>query len=729
MSCNKKKNKNNLKPNLAYAFDVSYSSELHKKPNYLSKEINDKYIHLDQSIQISGSYLQKPFNKESSSKNKNTKNVLSNKGKTHCKPVLNKPTISRRYKKKNIPSPLKEKNSNWYNRVMNVFCNDELNSSVESFDKNHNDEDILTLEKSSRNYCSESVKSCYTTNNVVVKPLEEQTQLLSCTSLKNESFKSINDHNSIVNFIELNEYIVGDNQDGRDGAIEKSQVYITRNDDSSKMFDNSLYMSCYQLENKVIKNSECSSITCTSNNDINVNHISIVSRSNIEYELNQFETPSSRNNSIYISNRVDESYTDSLETKLLKIQDEQSNNSSASEYVNCNQISSISVENISFQSNNNHFVCSGSEPQISVDISNIFSNFGVDDNINLCDQSSTKESISKEFEKSLNFSVNKSTIKDDSNNSSFNLYCNSSSLKQIDNDSEENVDSNNLFLNENDESLKTSSICSSKNYSLNCSDIYDDTYASNSKEIVLDQTLLDQSQNELNTFCHPNTFKLLAKNKLFNSENCIVMENKFQSDCDHTSRLFDQSNTSIESISSIECEERTVYENQADFENIFPIEYKDVNISENQTNISNSEFDDTLEASRSNLSQNMSRRKRYAGRFENSSKADNNDDAQKSPLMNEDLTQSMWSQQNVPSFHLEPGKKWRRSIVIVRSFIDGYLDQTTDFFQNTTKGRKWISTVDDMLRQQSISSICTFQMILNVTIYFFCFQILLFIKS
>lgn len=111
-----------------------------------------------------------------------------------------------------------------------------------------------------------------------------------------------------------------------------------------------------------------------------------------------------------------------------------------------------------------------------------------------------------------------------------------------------------------------------------------------------------------------------------------------------------------------------------------------------------------------NTFSNVSRRKRYGTRFQTNfdvveESFDDNEIQSFSPkYVNQ--SQSTPFQQDTQGFRLEPGKKWRRSIIIVRNFVDGQLDQTANNSQNITRGRKWISTVDEVLRQQSIGNIC-----------------------
>lgn len=116
------------------------------------------------------------------------------------------------------------------------------------------------------------------------------------------------------------------------------------------------------------------------------------------------------------------------------------------------------------------------------------------------------------------------------------------------------------------------------------------------------------------------------------------------------------------------------------------------------------------------------RRKRYASRFQSNLNLDTTDEVYNSTQKYQNHSESICFQQNTPGFHLEPGKKWRRSIIIVRNFIDQNLDLTTNLTQNITKGRKWTSTVDDVLRQQSISNNCIMLLFCIIVLFLFLFS-------
>lgn len=169
-----------------------------------------------------------------------------------------------------------------------------------------------------------------------------------------------------------------------------------------------------------------------------------------------------------------------------------------------------------------------------------------------------------------------------------------------------------------------------------------------------------------------------SNNVLLNDENIIFLENCSQySSCEENLKYNDDIKLSKDCV---------VDSNQ------------NLSILTDETNITN-----ILETSKS-------RRKRYASRFQNDFKLETIDESTNevynSTQRYQDHSESIWFQQNTQGFHLEPGKKWRRSIVIVRNFIDQNFDLTTNLTQSITKGRKWNSTVDDVLRQQFISNNC-----------------------
>jgi len=117
--------------------------------------------------------------------------------------------------------------------------------------------------------------------------------------------------------------------------------------------------------------------------------------------------------------------------------------------------------------------------------------------------------------------------------------------------------------------------------------------------------------------------------------------------------------------------------------------------TKNQINISSSE-NDTNDILETNESAFVPRRKRYAARFQ-------------SLEVIEEFSQldTILTEENTTVFHLEPGKKWRRSISIVRGCMDRNMNESINF----TKGRKWAYTVDDILRRQSISNVHTIKLV------------------
>lgn len=337
------------------------------------------------------------------------------------------------------------------------------------------------------------------------------------------------------------------------------------------------------------------------------------------------------------------------------------------------QTSDLSIKNICCQSNNIQSICStsNSESQSLVNITNKLSDITIENKMLSNDRFSISKSILNQSDKST---LGHSVI---SNNSSSNIHSSSSSeqdtviyyTKNSTNiSSKENIDSNNLSLSE--ENVES----------------YGNINSSDNQNNVSDQTLLTTVyENSVSNTrsCYPDIFQFKdnANTKLFNSDDsCVSIQEKFQSN-DETTSLYNQ----IEDISAIT-----------------PFKFDEQTILGDQKKISSSIF----ETSNLNVSQNVSRRKRYAGRFQNKF---NLDSMEKSICEN-----NIEVKNSMPSFRLEPGKKYRRSILIVRNFIGGGLDQTTSFAENTSKGRNWNFTVDDVLRQQSISNDHMIRLILNV---------------
>lgn len=708
MSTKKKKKKTKLKKNLASSncsFSSDHSKEsdcLYYSNSNLLEEVNDN------SVLISGSHLPKSLNTELSSKNNihfsyHERNTLK-------KSDLNKPKKLYCNNKK-ISSSSKEKNSNWYNKVMNIICDNELSFPEGACNKKtQENEEILPLEDIIEDHSFESDNICYTTEtkNIMAKPSKQIDQISLSPNLKNLSFQSM-EYTKRSSFRKENQnfrrsqdlkesincnIIIGNS----DIAINESQPCVKYNEDELKLYDNSLYGSYHQCDkNKIIENTGFLRDNCLNTVNINANDDLPVKLpkhelKNVELpQINQIKTSPLNPNSICITqnkaqalpfknssdlnlNNSHKSFSDNINNKLLKLLESTENNNLITNF-NYNQSSLLLYENVNMSENKDDFKSS-----IVVNVTNKLSNISIDERQH--DHFILEDSILEVTDESLKLFVDKSIINDLSSINS------SSSLKQdtvIFNDNcsvtyfNKNVDTNVLLNEKSIKALKTSSNYSTNQNIFKC----DDINVLNNIEIVSDSTLhtsYDFAEHLFDsTILYPDTFQIntSVKNELCNSnEDFIINQEKHQSSYNNKlSNLFNKS-------------ENTLYE-------------KSTNCI--QENISN----DKLKTS--NVTLNVSRRKRYAGRFKNLNLDtieefvdENKMDIQNLTKRNLDYTQSTLS--HTPRFRLEPGKKWRRSINIVRNLVDGNLDHT-NLTQNTTKGRKWISTVDDVIKQQSIGSV------------------------
>lgn len=475
---------------------------------------------------------------------------------------------------------------------------------------------------------------------------------------------------------------------------------------SSNWYNKMMNVLCAEDTNEKSKIEEIGTLDKSSesvvihNDDIIVNDIPIfdglTNKDEKLPQLNQFDTSSLNNSTCAIQNIVKiiplNFSHKNIDMSYDFCPNQSKNNKSKSSFVNCNQTLHMPVENISFQSNNIKSTCNifDSESQILVNIANKLSDITIENKISNDRFSISKKVLNESDKSTLDHSLisnNSSNIHSSSSLEQDTVICNKQNC--IDISSKENLDSNNLSLKEKTvESLKIISKCFSKRDSLKCNDLHGYINTSNNQNNVSNQTYTTVHKKNLsNTICHPDIFQFKhnGKTELFNfDDSCVTIQEKFQYNDDETCSLYNQ----IEDISSIA-----------------PFKFDEQTTSGEQTNISNC----IIETSNSNMSQNTSRQKRYAGRFENLDSMEkhiykNNVEVNNPMYSLEDCTHSIVSHQNTQSFRLEPGKKYRRSILIVRNFIEGDLDQTTSFAENTTKGRNWNSTVNDVLRQQFISN-------------------------
>ncbi|XP_050419589.1 uncharacterized protein LOC126832737 [Adelges cooleyi] len=206
----------------------------------------------------------------------------------------------------------------------------------------------------------------------------------------------------------------------------------------------------------------------------------------------------------------------------------------------------------------------------------------------------------------------------------------------------------------------------------------------------ISENLFDSSYNSYN-------FEFNKENQdVEDDQNKIVNDNECKLNLRRSSRLFN----------------KFTYENDFQRCSTSSVIHSEKPLINDKLNTSSNLFEEICENNESNVGHNSFRHKRYAGRYQQSfsmrpikediCEDDNSDQNFTQRCI--DNTQSIFSQRNLPSFRLDPGKKWRRSILIMRGFMDGNLDQTNNFTQNGNKGRNWNTTVDDVLRRQSIDS-------------------------
>lgn len=686
ISSKKKKKNNKSRINFICTLNDTYTPTLSKKPEYSYlnssnlkvKEIK-KYNQLEESVLISGSHCLLPSKKQQNSKHKSIQNTIGNKHRKHRIQVFKKPSRSSSYKKNKFFNNSKEGNSNWYKDVMTIF----------------NEEKAINLEKSLEKDNFESVKINYKTTNVVTKPLENLKESSLFLKVNNKLLQPIkdtknssseeDDHDGNVNFNKSKKHNSHKNNivKTKDKTIiEKLKLDELYDEDSSNLFNDSLYVSCYEFtKDKVTEHIESPSVPCINSINVSMDNKLFVDKASItNSKSSQQNQISSYKKSLLNSlcNNINESCTNSYNKKSLNILEQNTNNKS-SDFVNFNQSQHTSVnENISLQSSNNEFVRTAhkSNPQIFLDVTEKFSDITIDDKVERYDELPNLSHNKSSFNNSV--SNNSSLILDGSSTSKLGTIIYKQNHSNV--FFKENSDYNNLSLNKKDvDFLKTSCVRYSKNNNLKCDDISNDTNSSSNKIIFLNK--------ENNVLCNN------SQNELFNSSSSYI-----------TSK--EKSSTELNESNGLLNESKNIY---SDFEDISCIKYEKLTTTENPTNMYNNIFDEKFEETTN--AQNISRRKRYAERFQNIninsieeySHQDSNGEIQNSTHKYLDYTQSILSHQNVSGFRLEPGKKWRRSILIVRNYIDGNLDQTTDFAPNTAKGRKWISTVDDVLRKQSIS--------------------------
>lgn len=608
-------------------------------------EAEKKYNQLGKSILISGSRF--PL----VSKNKYAKNAKANNHRIRHKKLKN----------------TNGGHSDWFNKISNYFCNEE----------------ILSPEKSSKN-----LSLVITDNKTRSLELQKEESLIKKTTQSTKYiYKNLSKEVSATKLNKSNEIescYSHDIIELSNTTSKNCKLFTLCDENSSKLSDNSLYVSCCQVnEKEIIEDINSSSIICINNINVSVDNQPSIIKPMITNcnspQLIQCATSSNsytenvikKNLQLSLNKSYDntnELCASSFDTKLSNLFEQRESNKS-NNCVNFNQNRLSMIENISRQSNNIELDDSASNSHILLDITNKISNISFNDEIKRCNQLSNLSLCKSIINNDISNDSNSHKIYTSSSSEQDTVICEQKSSYTI---LKNNTDSSDTFLR--GKSVKSNS----------CS-----RYSNN--------------EQLFNKVC---MFPDNCQNELFNSRNGgITITEKSQSNyngsCNYLLNQFENPNTEFKDISYIEYEEQTTSKNHTLMYN-------------------NNTFDDKFkETSASNFSETSSRRKRYASRFENSVNLNNFEETvyennvkfQNSTQRYLDCSQSVLSQQNASVFYLKPGKKWRRSIVIVRNYIDGQLDQTTNFTANIAKGRNWISTVDDVLQRQSISKYLFFRLI------------------
>ncbi|XP_060877718.1 uncharacterized protein LOC132950329 isoform X2 [Metopolophium dirhodum] len=654
----KKKKKSKLKKNLVHAVNTLNSSKLplqlehsHSKNSNILRKINYEYNNpFDESIQISSSHF--PPSKKKYSENSESNNQLFNSPNRLC-----------RIKKKNIPSS-KEKNSNWYQKVMDIFC-DEESINVE---KSKN-QDFMTSEEP-LNMCS--FEPVLTSEIKQLKPLEQQKQSLPLSNYNNLSFQSLqhlnisssendnhslssldrsksNRKNSIITIGNIKEETFEESQPSqpcihlnisssrknnhsllsldrsksnrensiitigniKEGSIEESQSSqpcILYNKYLSKCA-NSSYESCYQLDkSKAIEDSRLPNVDYVSVNSLNDEDVFNISN-NEDYkllQLNQYRTPSScKNSTCMIQNKVKKEYT--------------SNSYSLSQ--DYSKVSS--ADHLDFRLLNvlDRIANNKQRPYTQNNQTSLipYENIGLqsdDEQFDCCTPDSESQIL---LDVTTKFS---DIIIDDK-------------------------------IEQSNKSIKEESLFGKFDHTL---DISLDT-SNHKRDIISNNSSILQSSSSL------------EQDTVIYKQNCTIDMLHTKENAYYNNQLLNDKSFELKTHkTTIKCEENTS--------------------TKNQINISSSE-NDTNDILKTNESVFVPRRKRYAARFQ-------------SLEVIEEFNQldTILTEENTTVFHLEPGKKWRRSISIVRGCMDRNMNESINF----TKGRKWAYTVDDILRRQSINT-------------------------
>ncbi|XP_050056674.1 uncharacterized protein LOC114130137 isoform X2 [Aphis gossypii] len=552
--------------------------------------------------------------------------------------LLNNSSSLFKIKKKKNPSP-KEENSNWYHKVMNIFGDEE----TITLEKSRN-QDTLILEEHIES--SSDLEPVLTYETKQLKPLEQQKQSLPLSDLNNISFKSLKHFNKSSSGKE-NRSVLSLN---RSKPYAKNSI-ITIDNIKDRTIEESQQNQSYVLCDKYVsKHSESVNDLCESysvldeskeNENCRLPNVDDVSVNSLN-DKPSINKPKNEDDKLFQLNQYETPSSCMNTTPIVQ-----------------NKVKSIL--NNSYSLSQDYSKMSSADP-LDFRLLEVFDR--IDNNKHSSYPQNNKTSL-------ISFNENIGHPSDDyqivccsPNSESQELLDVTSKFSDIIIDTIEQYDKSIKEENLSEEFDHT--ICMSHDTSNHKHDISNNSSSILQSSSSLEQDTVIYKQNCTDVVCN----KENADNDLLLNDNSIEL--KTSSVC--------YSKEDISKYNDELCRHTNLSNNKC-----IDSEKTD---TKNQINISNSVSNDLLENNESNLSVIMPRR-RYATRFQNLD-----------TIVESTQLETILPEQNTTVFHLEPGKKWRRSISIVRSFMDRNMDQSI----NLTKGRKWANTVDDILRQQYINT-------------------------
>ncbi|XP_050541607.1 putative uncharacterized protein DDB_G0282133 [Daktulosphaira vitifoliae] len=686
MSTDKKKEMKSIKNLSIPTYDISCSPELFKKRDYsacspaILLKKSYKKSHFDESIQISDWHgLLRINNKENfNSKLNLTYEAVTSNQNCYILPKTNKINSKNKKNKKNASNIKRDTSSDWFHKVMNTLNSD--------FDSKPNLQDT--------SYSSDlklSPKLNITPNNI-----------LTPSNIIN---KKVNEKNNSPGTSLSPQCII-------------SNIYTKIN--SSKIIQT-------PSEKKIHIDSDKEEVDCSSHDGLNVENLSkyLENSLNISYSLlisndifsknySLDDSPKS-NGDITVLDKFHNSVEELIECTELKsnLFIEKKNDSTVS--YDDNQV--LDLNSLDKSNKNNNLLNVSSIPYKS------------------CDLDSTRLNSDLKSYLSTNSNVTVSSISKISNdNDCFNtsnvlLQHNTSVLLNSSQSARISSFKNNVSINSSRSSFHSSS--SEQNTIIEKNELIDQILKSvvqredHQDLSFLTLPILKNNQQSLDVDNETLSINDLSQNRIYTKENTQhkSLSQNLSNSCNTSNNIF-QNNNQITSSYNLEIspfyndKPKKLSRQSSRFFNVnerrldnFSSNCNNQKSNNNDINTSYSLWEEECHNFSSNINQNISRHKRYAGRYQNnfnmlSIKESLTEDTNNQTLNEKylDNSQPICSQQNLPNFRLEPGKKWRRSILIMRSFIDGSIDHTNHFTQNRNKGRNWNSTVDNVLHRQSIDS-------------------------